>query len=91
MKPEISLPWKTDSRTHIYRDEDTYVADTFLAQDAAYIVHACNNFPRLEAERAELVAALRMCLVAFSEVEPKPEDYEAVNSAALLLAKLGEG
>ena len=61
-------------------------------KDAAYIVHACNSLPRLEAERAELIAALRECV---SELTKGPmadpvQNVIRANSRALL-AKLGEG
>ncbi len=42
----------------------------------------------LEAQQTELGRALELlrgCVVAFSEIEPKPEDYAAVNEAAIFL------
>ena len=57
--PETPLPWQLDENRFIVRQHFT-VADCGPEErhhiNAAYIVHACNAYPRLEAERAELVA-----------------------------------
>ena len=72
-KPGTPLPWKIGRDedgvlviTYSHRLGDRDIAKipalTDRAQrmaDAAYIVTACNEYPRLLAERAELVAALR--------------------------------
>ena len=57
--------------------------------NAAYIVAACNAMPRLEAERAELVAALRH-LVSMAETRDDGAREDALCTARAL-AKLGEG
>ena len=61
--PETPLPWQLDENRFIVRQHFT-VADCGPEErhhiNAAYIVHACNAYPRLLAERAELVAALRL-------------------------------
>ena len=62
-KPATPLPWITDHSTVIYSTERGphrgAVAEYGYQQDAAYIVTACNAYPRLLAEREELVQALR--------------------------------
>ena len=59
--------------------------------DAAYIVEACNNFPRLMAEREQLVAALRFLWIATENTlcERSESQIEASFKARALLAKLG--
>ena len=66
-------------------------------QECAYIVAACNAYPRLMAEREELVKALRGLVSTartFRNV-PKDEqewttiDDDALNNAFDLLARLG--
>lgn len=61
--------WRTPviaSQNYVVGDEtDCPIAQLFggnfveVQQDAAYIVHACNEYPRLMDERAQLVTALR--------------------------------
>ena len=49
--------------------------------DAAYIVHACNNLPRG-------MGALRKTIAAFAEMKPSNEKYSDVSDAANLLKEL---
>ena len=72
MKPATALPWHVGLRQAeqiIYDGKGWAVANATVYHgkadgaetraNAAYIVHACNAYPRLMAERAELIAALR--------------------------------
>ena len=45
---------------------------------------------RCDGDKTALIAALRKCVVAFSEMEPKPQDYQSVSDAANLLERLGK-
>jgi len=54
MKPSTPLPW--EGGTVVCRKLNP---DSNEFSDAAYIVHACNAYPRLMAEREELIGALR--------------------------------
>ena len=106
IKPATPLPWIAEHRpAHNFAsahhwiktaDHNRFVASVVDArnheQDAAYIVGACNALPRLEAERAELVAALQFAESLLRETAPNPQ-RQAVCRAHLsaLLAKLGEG
>ena len=95
IKPATPLPW-LDRRGYVSGDS-TIIAKMHRGyfedreKDAAYIVAACNAFPRLMAERAELVAALQ--LFAAHEVSSMngcasvPSRF--VKEARALLAKLG--
>ena len=71
--PATPLPWKVSKPQHgrfpAYSIDNGSVKSIAMVsimarggtdQDAAYIVAACNAYPRLLAERAELVAALRL-------------------------------
>ena len=63
--------------------------------DAAYIVEACNAFPRLMAEREQLVAALRQCVDAMADALDGGEYWQEnfakadIPQARALLARLG--
>jgi hypothetical protein len=63
---------------------------TLKTADAAYIVHACNNYPKLEALNAELVKEVRE-LVTFIEYLRKNEGVtlgaDFVESGKALLEK----
>ena len=92
--PETPLPWQLDENRFIVRQHFT-VADCGPEErhhiNAAYIVHACNAYPRLEAERAELVAALHD-LEAWCALATRGELAELSGprkTARALLAKLG--
>ena len=56
--------------------------------NAAYIVAACNAYPRLEAERADLVAALRSMIAALEFNGIKADQYEKIGKARALLRQI---
>jgi hypothetical protein len=99
--PASKLPWYVYSDTDILSAGDHPVATTHWDgafgtsdeyADAAYIVEACNAYPRLLAERAQLVEALRaMSKIAGRRWRPLPADsHEKVtlNAATALIASL---
>ena len=65
-------------------------------KDAAYIDAACNAYPHLLAERAELVGALDRVVTAVKDAQRYGSDddhteaSEAMDDARALLARLGE-
>ena len=63
VRPATPLPWVAHQNQRFgYAIRDAKggnVANRACSNNAAYIVAACNAYPRLLAERAELVAALR--------------------------------
>ena len=99
IKPVTPLPWSAvgphTAEQHVIMSHRENLG-AFKRDDAAYIVHACNAYPRLIAEREELIAALReaeklrpMLLRSHGAV---PESVLAFcNIARALLARLGEG
>ena len=98
IQPETPLPWSLDENRFVVRQNFT-VADCGPEErhhiNAAYIVHACNAYQRLLAERAELVAALRGVMPLAERVSfGSHENYapaRAVITACALLARIGEG
>ena len=110
IKPATPLPYHVEDHTDIYTIDGFFVATTHEPgsmvgtrieyEHAAYIVHAANSLPLLEAElarvageRAELVAALRGIDSAYVEHAKRfPLDVPAkeILAARALLAKLGE-
>ena len=104
IQPATPLPWHVGGATtgrfpaYPIRDrQEQYVAALDIHarggsnRDAAYIVEACNEYPRLMSENAELVAALR----ELRRCEPMDDDAQELVSARTvtdaLLAKLVEG
>ena len=68
--------------------------DRARQQDAAYIVAACNAYPRLMAEREQLVAALRAVVDAYTVTDgvagKNPAERATIREQArALLARLG--
>ena len=102
--PATPLPWRTlkqDAAFPIYHAEDGRVCTLHYAsgvkaqhdcqrQDSEYIVAACNAYPRLMAEREELVAALRQIWIANEQTlcERSDGQIEAGDAARALLARL---
>ena len=89
MKPATALPWQVDDDTHILdADGESILAPTecdakrgecYKAEDAAYIVQACNQYPAL-------VAALEECrstLYVIENVWPAAHGYTKAARAAL--------
>ena len=109
IKPATPLPWYKESPMQGIRAVSPY-GRLYMAhqspdhkvreQDAAYIVAACNAYPRLIAEREELIAALREIVskaqpqtVSMGKpfTDPFSISYPREISAAIaLLARLGE-
>ena len=114
--PESPLPWIDDSDHQLDigsivtgeigkgvsgATTNKSVTINLSADDAAYIVAACNTYPQLVADRARLIAALQKTneLVARGHVEGAynaiaagPQYAERVMAAtASLLRELGEG
>ena len=90
--PATPLPWEIVETAYTEirgNSRNTNVADMREnnanrdGRNAAYIVHAANNLPRLEAERAQLVAALRACINGMPHNRPQDD-------ARALLCDLGE-
>ena len=62
--PATPLPWKLcginkDEFGSLNLNTGDFAGGGYTPQDAAYIVEACNAYPRLMAEREQLVAALK--------------------------------
>ena len=102
-KPATPLPWTwlPDEGQFIVSHKRDIVAEVPCQgaepQDGAYIVHACNEHPRLERERAKLVEALRSTLGALEESAQREQDSEMRfyaekhhSSVVALLRELGE-
>ena len=95
IKPAAPLPYRCDSHpeedfAEILSSNDGPVART-THDDAAYIVHACNAYPKL-------VEALRFVLNASAktaahcpDMEWRTDAYRSVTEARALLARIGEG
>ncbi len=68
MKPATPLPWQQDDDTYILGPDGSSVlaptldgedrGECYEAQDAAYIVHACNAYPRLVEALGDILAVL---------------------------------
>ena len=71
--PATPLPWtfSHEPRSNVGRIHGRIdpVGSTPRPNDAAYIVAACNAYPRLMAEREQLVAALKQLYAAFPDCE----------------------
>ena len=111
MKQTTPLPWEAYITKEPFRNAIMHDGTIFAEvhgtdyrrdpADAAYIVHACNTYPQLVADRARLIAALQKTneLVARGHVEGAynaiaagPQYAERVMAAtASLLRELGEG
>ncbi len=92
-KPATPLPWAAQPIGVAGKNNDIpissiepNVTDATHAQDAAYIAHACNAYPRL-------VEALRQALDFIADRSDDLDEGEqhAVGSADALLRELGEG
>lgn len=96
MKPATELPWHIDHydglEERILNQEEWYVASVDLEygerDDAAYIAHACNAYPKL-------VEALRLCVGQLAYIQSDnsdPDDmpWPEIDTATQLLAELGE-
>lgn len=89
MKPATALPWQVDDDFHILAaDGESIIAPTecdaklgecYTAEDAAYIVHACNRYPVLVAALAECRATLDV----LESVWPAAHGYTQAARAAL--------
>lgn len=89
--PVTALPWKRLIHT-IYAGSapTTQIATGVRASDAAYIVHACNNYPALEAQVKVLREALER-LLAPCEATTFSDQYPAeCEGARTALSKVGE-
>lgn len=106
IKPATPLPWKDANADGEFITGDGVLIARFLRgsfhdreQDAAYIVAACNAYPRLLAERERLVEALREIL-ASPNITQCPRglwsaadnmNYVKVRRANALLREIEEG
>ena len=75
MKPETELPWE-DNGNEIVAASDRFcgIAGAVDGEDAAYIVHACNAYPKLVEALKEVAAS----------------SYGQRHNAIALLRELGE-
>ena len=93
IKPAAPLPYRCDSHpeedfAEILSSNDGPVART-THDDAAYIVHACNAYPKLvEALR---VAADQIAYLQEISGNDKHGPLDALRDARALLRELGEG
>ena len=78
------LYWQSPHRNKSGDSIKEYIAENIEPEHAAYIVAACNSYPQLVADRAQLLAALRK-LGAGS-----PSTVRSVNEATAILRSLGE-
>ena len=106
IKPATPLQWtveRGDGCFTIRHAEDGRICSLHYAhgikaqfdcqkQDAVYIVHACNAYPRLEAERAKLITALRECMNTLTArgMPTQHEMLDAARKAHKLLSRLSE-
>ena len=84
-KPATPLPWIDDGSAVIGNDGGPgfcYVAEQACKSDRAYIVHACNAYPRL-------VSALRDARMRLWQWDSHPSS-RAVPEIDALLRELGE-
>ena len=93
IKPATPLPWKIDQVEPEYGTESWLLEDSEEEEiavihnedNAAYIVHACNNLPRVLEALSELVAATDRD----HEAELGVDTAAALNRASALLKELG--
>ena len=78
IKPATPLPWSSHgndvhSPAPVERTKmrKTVANCGHAIQDAAYIVHACNTYPQLVAERQQLIEALHNAGIALHVVSSK--------------------
>ena len=103
VRPATPLPWQDHSngKANLGTVGTNYGRFSVPSkQDAAYIVHAANSLPALEAEvaklraeRAELVAALRYIARGYSGEVGNAEGHSGTHcaeTARALLERLGE-
>ena len=91
MKPATALPWtvlkaREDMSASIAELDGAYTNEPMHVNDAVYIAHACNAYPKLVAALLPLIEALAMDV---------PDHFadkhaEKVNAARALLRELGE-
>ena len=95
LKPATPLPWETIGEpiadAIIGHKQTTPMAYIGHPENAAYIVTAANAYPRLMAERRELVEALRHLEQAYSNSHSPQHRANALGSARALLARIEGG
>jgi hypothetical protein len=99
MKPATSLPWKLHGQDREIGSLDLngagdYAGAGYSDKDAAYIVHAGNNYPRMvEALRQLQTKADALIKANWIEDHGQKdvgEAWEACDKAAALIKELGE-
>ena len=79
LAPATPLPWitpGTDAGEYVLcsngsKDKRRTVAHIYEPTDAAYIVHTCNTYPQLVAERQQLIEALHNAGIALHVISSK--------------------